>query len=236
MNPAGGDQDDDDDEEDDNKLVDEKEVVEELQLPSPPPPELDAEPASTVHKKVTIDDFDLLKVLGRGAFGKVIQVRKKDSGKIYAMKVLKKNMVYQRKQVAHTQAERKILEAAQHPFLMGLRFAFQSETKLYLLMDFYKGGELFFHLQKKKRFSEDEARIIVAEVALALGHLHSKNFIYRDLKPENILMHESGHVCLTDFGLAKELDPDQTEARTMCGTPEYLRKIYSIYSCSLPAQ
>jgi serine/threonine protein kinase len=89
-------------------------------------------------------------------------------------------------------------------------------------MDFYRGGELFFHLQKKKRFSEDEARIIVAEVALALGHLHSKNFIYRDLKPENILLHESGHACLTDFGLAKELDPDQKEARTMCGTPEYL--------------
>jgi len=171
---------------------------------------------------VNIDDFDLLKVLGRGAFGKVMQVRKKDNGKIYAMKILKKNMVYQRKQVAHTQAERKILEAAQHPFLMGLKFAFQSDAKLYLVMDFYKGGELFFHLQKKKRFTEDEAKIIVAEVALALGHLHSRSYIYRDLKPENILMHENGHVCLTDFGLAKELDPDQKEARTMCGTPEYL--------------
>lgn len=175
-------------------------------------------------KHVTIEDFDLLKVLGRGAFGKVLQVRKKDTGKIYAMKILKKSMVYQRKQVAHTQAERKILEAAQHPFLMGLRFAFQSETKLYLVMDFFKGGELFFHLKKKKKFTEDESRIIVAEVALALGHLHSNNFIYRDLKPENVLLHETGHICVTDFGLSKALDPDQKDTHTMCGTPEYLRK------------
>jgi serine/threonine protein kinase len=221
--PSGdhGDEDDEDDQEDDNKIVDEKEIVEEVTLTNTPAEE-GLPPNSGPPRKVTIEDFDLLKVLGRGAFGKVMQVRKKDTGKIYAMKILKKNMVYQRKQVAHTQAERKILEAAQHPFLMGLRFAFQSDTKLYLLMDFYKGGELFFHLQKKKRFTEDEARIIVAEVALALGHLHTNSFIYRDLKPENILMHESGHVCLTDFGLAKELDPDQKEARTMCGTPEYL--------------
>eukprot|EP00475_Leptophrys_vorax_P013023 TRINITY_DN1941_c0_g2_i3.p1 TRINITY_DN1941_c0_g2~~TRINITY_DN1941_c0_g2_i3.p1 ORF type:complete len:627 (+),score=177.74 TRINITY_DN1941_c0_g2_i3:1417-3297(+) len=190
-----------------------------------------AEPVETIDlpnsseeekKHVTIDDFDLLKVLGRGAFGKVMQARKKDTGKIYAIKVLKKSMVYQRKQVAHTQAERKILEAAQHPFLMGLRFAFQSETKLYLVMDFYSGGELFFHLKKKKKFSEEEARIIVAEVALALGHLHKNNFIYRDLKPENVLLHETGHVCVTDFGLSKALEQDQKDTRTMCGTPEYL--------------
>lgn len=218
------DDDDEEDEEDDKieNMIDSNEVQESIDLNHNPEHGSAMLPSPEEKQKVTIDDFDLLKVLGRGAFGKVMQVRKKDTGKIYAMKVLKKSMVYARKQVAHTNAERKILEAAQHPFLMGLKFAFQSETKLYLVMDFFKGGELFFHLQKKKRFTEDEAKVIVAEVALALGHLHSKNFIYRDLKPENILMHESGHVCLTDFGLAKELDPDQKEARTMCGTPEYL--------------
>jgi len=173
-------------------------------------------------EKVSVESFDLLKVLGRGSFGKVMQVRKKDNGKIYAMKILKKGMLIARDQVEHTRAERKILEALQHPFLMGLRFAFQSPTKLYLVMDFYKGGELFTHLRNKKRFKEEEARIFVAEVGAGLGHLHSCNFIYRDLKPENILMDEDGHVCLTDFGLSKDVDPDNPEATTFCGTPEYL--------------
>jgi len=131
-------------------------------------------------------------------------------------------MIFARKQVEHTRAERKVLEGFQHPFLMGLRFAFQTNSKLYLVMDFYKGGELFFHLRKVKRFTEDQARLFVAEVALALGHLHSKGFIYRDLKPENILMNEDGHVCLTDFGLAKELSSDTQVAKSFVGTPEYL--------------
>jgi len=178
------------------------------------------------NEKPSMDSFELLRVLGRGAFGKVMQVRKKDTGKIYAMKILKKTMIFARKQVEHTRAEREVLAAFQHPFLMGLRFAFQTDSKLYLVMDFYKGGELFFHLRKAKRFSEDQARIFVAEVALALGHLHSLNFIYRDLKPENILMDENGHICLTDFGLAKHLVPSSsdsdTQAHSFVGTPEYL--------------
>lgn len=174
-------------------------------------------------EKLSIDSFVLLKVLGRGSFGKVMQVKKKDDGKIYAMKILKKSMVLARHQVDHTMSERKILQVMQHPFLMGLKFAFQTETKLYLVMDFFRGGELFFHLKHKRRFSEEEARIFVIEVALALGHLHSLNFIYRDLKPENILMDEDGHVCLTDFGLSKEFeDPENPLANTFCGTPEYL--------------
>lgn len=173
-------------------------------------------------EKVSINSFDLIKVLGRGSFGKVMLVCKKDTGQFYAMKILKKNMIIARQQVEHTRAERKILESLQHPFLMGLRFAFQSSSKLYLVMDFYKGGELFFHLKNKRRFTENEARLIVFEVALAIGHLHSLNFIYRDLKPENILMDEQGHICLTDFGLSKDLDPDNPESQTFCGTPEYL--------------
>eukprot|EP00475_Leptophrys_vorax_P044587 TRINITY_DN899_c0_g1_i1.p1 TRINITY_DN899_c0_g1~~TRINITY_DN899_c0_g1_i1.p1 ORF type:complete len:559 (+),score=156.00 TRINITY_DN899_c0_g1_i1:97-1677(+) len=173
-------------------------------------------------EKVSIESFELLKVLGRGSFGKVMMVRKKDNGVIYAMKILKKAMIVARQQVDHTKAERKILETLQHPFLMGLRYAFQTSAKLYLVMDFYKGGELFFHLKNKRRFTEAEARIFVAEVGLGLGQLHALNFIYRDLKPENILMDENGHVCLTDFGLSKDVDPDNPEATTFCGTPEYL--------------
>jgi serum/glucocorticoid-regulated kinase 2 len=174
-------------------------------------------------EKVTIDSFDLIKVLGRGSFGKVMMVKKKDTGVIYAMKILKKAMIVARQQVEHTKAERAILETFQHPFLMGLRFAFQTPAKLYMVMDFFKGGELFFHLKNKRRFTEAEARIFVAEVALGLGKLHSLHYIYRDLKPENILMDENGHVCLTDFGLSKNIDPESgEEATTFCGTPEYL--------------
>jgi len=171
---------------------------------------------------VTLDDFEMLKVIGRGSFGKVMQVRKKGSETIYAMKILKKKAIIQRNQVEHTLAERKILEALKHPFLMTLRYAFQTETKLYFVLDYYTGGELFFHLKKKRRFTEPEARIIVAEVGLALGHLHSLDVIYRDLKPENVLLDNEGHACLTDFGLSKDLGPDSQTTKTFCGTPEYL--------------
>jgi serum/glucocorticoid-regulated kinase 2 len=171
--------------------------------------------------KVRLADFDLLKVLGRGAFGKVMQVKKKSDGKIYAMKILKKGAIVARNQVEHTKAERTILQQLQHPFLMTLRFAFQSKDKLYLVLDYFQGGELFFHLKSQRRFSEDVARLYVAEIALAFGHLHSLGVIYRDLKPENILLDDSGHVCLTDFGLAKEMEAGD-KAHTFCGTPEYL--------------
>jgi len=172
--------------------------------------------------KVGPDDFDFLKVIGRGAFGKVMQVKYKVDDKIYAMKILRKKQILAKNQIEHTKAERKILQALQHPFLMTLRFAFQTDSKLYFVLDYYRGGELFFHLKKQKRFTEEQSRLFVAEVALALGHLHSLDIIYRDLKPENILLHHSGHICLTDFGLSKDLGPASPEAHTFCGTPEYL--------------
>lgn len=172
-------------------------------------------------EKVRADDFVLLKVLGRGSFGKVMQVKKKSDGKVYAMKILQKRAIVARNQVEHTRAERKILQALQHPFLMTLRYAFQTKEKLYFVLDYYQGGELFFHLKNKRRFSEEVARMYVCEIALALGHLHSLGVIYRDLKPENILLDDSGHVCLTDFGLSKDVDPND-KAHTFCGTPEYL--------------
>merc|ERR1719285_1383724 len=157
--------------------------------------------------KVGPDDFDFLKVIGRGAFGKVMQVKYQADKKIYAMKILRKKQILAKNQIEHTKAERKILQALQHPFLMTLRFAFQTDSKLYFVLDYFRGGELFFHLKKQKRFTEPQAKIFVAEVALALGHLHSLDVVYRDLKPENILLHQSGHICLTDFGLSKDLGP-----------------------------
>jgi serum/glucocorticoid-regulated kinase 2 len=172
-------------------------------------------------EKVTLRDFQLKKVLGRGSFGKVMLVRKKDTGQYFAMKILKKDFIIKRNQVDHTKAERKILQQLQHPFLMKLRYAFQSQAKLYLVLDFYQGGELFFHLKTNRRFTEQTAKVYVGEIALALGYLHSLGVIYRDLKPENILLDPEGHVCLTDFGLAKELE-DGEQTGSFCGTPEYL--------------
>lgn len=173
-------------------------------------------------EKVNLSSFEILKVLGRGAFGKVVQVRKKDTDSLYAMKILKKKFIYENQQVEHTMAERSILAAFENPFIMNLRYAFQTKDKLYLVMDLYKGGELYHHLEKLKRFSEPAARIIIAEIAIAIGHLHSLHFIYRDLKPENVLMDNSGHVCLTDFGLAKRVEPDEPFSNTFVGTPQYI--------------
>ncbi|KAG6378494.1 hypothetical protein JVT61DRAFT_12754 [Boletus reticuloceps] len=174
-------------------------------------------------RTLTPRDFEFLKLIGRGTFGKVFQVRKKDTKRIYAMKVLSKKEIIAKKEVAHTIGERKILQRSlESPFLVGLKFGFQTDTDLYLVTDFKGGGELFWHLQKETRFSEERARFYIAELVLALEHLHKYNIVYRDLKPENILLDATGHVALCDFGLSKaDLRPDELTT-TFCGTTEYL--------------
>ncbi|KAH9482608.1 Serine/threonine-protein kinase SCH9 [Psilocybe cubensis] len=174
-------------------------------------------------RALTPRDFEFLKLIGRGTFGKVFQVRKKDTKRIYAMKVLSKKEIVAKKEVAHTIGERKILQRSlDSPFLVGLKFSFQTDTDLYLVTDFKSGGELFWHLQRETRFSEDRARFYIAELILALEHLHKFNIVYRDLKPENILLDATGHVALCDFGLSKaDLRPDELTT-TFCGTTEYL--------------
>jgi len=172
-------------------------------------------------KNISIDDFNLLKVLGRGAFGKVMMVEKKDTKQIYAIKSLRKEELIDKDQIEHTRTEKSILENVNHPFLVGLEWAFQTPEKIFFVMQFMRGGELFQHLKNSKRFPEARARFYVAIIASAIGHLHSQDIIYRDLKPENILMDDVGYVYLTDFGMAKFLKKD-TLAMSFCGTPEYL--------------
>lgn len=179
--------------------------------------------AAPVEEKITVKDFDLLNVVGKGSFGKVMQVRKKDNGRIYAMKVLNKKTIIERNELAHTQAEKNILQKLIHPFLVNLVYAFQTEDKLYFIMDYINGGELFFHLQKEEKFSDDRVRFYCAEIICGLEYLHAKGVLYRDLKPENILLTEDGHICMTDFGISKEgLESDDDKTVTFCGTPEYL--------------
>lgn len=180
------------------------------------------------NSKLSVDDFDLLKVIGKGAFGKVMLVRKKvpdgtgNPNAIYAMKVLKKASVFAKNQVEHTKSERRILRDIDHPFVVRLRYAFQTEDKLYLVMDYYNGGSLFFHLRKSRKFSEKRARFYAAQLLLSMAHLHELNIAYRDLKLENILMDDKGFIALTDFGLSKENVDVPDGAKTFCGTAEYI--------------
>jgi len=173
--------------------------------------------------KFTADDFEVLKVLGKGAFGKVMLVRQKEGGgMIYAMKVLSKQLLMERNEVVHTKTERRALEDTHHPFLVHLRFAFQTASKLYLVMDYCNGGELFYHLKTSGKFSENRTRLYGAEITSALEHLHSRKIVYRDLKPENVLLDAEGHVRVTDFGLAKDEMDMRDKTHTFCGTPDYL--------------
>lgn len=172
--------------------------------------------------QLCIYDFQLLSVVGKGSYGKVMQARKKDSGKIYAIKVLLKKDLKKQTQITHTQTERHILGAVEHPFICSLRYAFQNRTKLYMVMDFFNGGELFFHLNKGP-FEESRTQYYIAEITLALEHLHSLLVVYRDLKPENVLLDSDGHIKLSDFGLSKKFRKgEKCETTTFCGTPQYL--------------
>uniref|UniRef100_A0A3P9M8V2 Ribosomal protein S6 kinase beta-2 n=1 Tax=Oryzias latipes TaxID=8090 RepID=A0A3P9M8V2_ORYLA len=192
--------------------------------------ELTSEIVNRDSERVGPDCFELLTVLGKGAYGKVFQVRKVQGlqiGKIFAMKVLKKaKIVRNAKDTAHTRAEREILETVRHPFIVDLLYAFQTGGKLYLILETFSGIEMFVpntcgaftDLMKPLCFPS----FYLGEITLALGHLHSNGIIYRDLKPENIMLNHQGHIKLTDFGLCKESIHDGSVTHTFCGTIEYM--------------
>lgn len=180
---------------------------------------------STGKKTFGPDDFEVLKLIGKGTFGQVFQVRKRDTKRIYAMKVLSKKVIVQKKEIQHTIGERNILvrtASTESPFIVGLKFSFQTTADLYLVTDYMSGGELFWHLQKEGRFLEDRAKFYIAELILALRHLHQHDIVYRDLKPENILLDANGHIALCDFGLSKANLAKDDVTNTFCGTTEYL--------------
>lgn len=170
-----------------------------------------------------LDSFIMIKVIGKGSFGKVFLVREKLSGEMFALKVLRKDNIIKRNQVEHTRTERSVLGYVKHPFIVGLNMAFQSKDKLYFVLDYCAGGELFFHLGKLGKFPEARACFYAAEITLAISYVHELDIIYRDLKPENVLLDARGHVRLTDFGLSKEgISNSSSGANSFCGTPEYL--------------
>jgi serine/threonine protein kinase len=171
---------------------------------------------------IGLQSFTTLVMVGKGGFGSVHQVVFKDTNEVLAMKSLKKKHLIATNSVDNTMAEKDILRKIRHPFIVRLHYAFQSDSKLHLVMDFVNGGHLLYHMHKEALFSESQARFYIAQVILALEHLHSLNIIHRDLKPENCLLDSKGHCVLTDFGFAKENVSDPDSCSSFCGTLEYM--------------
>ena len=174
--------------------------------------------------KVSYNDFQPLKLLGRGSFGEVLLVRLKATNKVYAMKILDKKVLKMKKQQIHTKTERDLMVKINSPFIVNIKTAFQDEANLYLVSEFMQGGDMFFHMHDGQIviFNNEKTRFYIMELVLALESLHKNNMVYRDLKPENILLDSKGHVKLTDFGLSKILEDEKDKAFTLCGTPQYL--------------
>ncbi|KAJ5924827.1 Serine/threonine-protein kinase psk1 [Penicillium verhagenii] len=180
---------------------------------------------SQICRKMTAQDFQPLLCLGKGSFGTVLLVRHVVTGKLYAQKQFRKaSITVHKKLVEQTKTERTILESVnRHPFVVKLYYAFQDHEKLYLILEYAEGGELFTHLAMERMFDEDTAAFYLAEMVLALEHLHQNvGVLYRDLKPENCLLDRHGHLLLTDFGLSKIALNDDERCNSSLGTIEYM--------------
>lgn len=171
------------------------------------------------------NDFEILKMIGRGAYGRVYQVRRKANRQIYAMKVLRKKDMIRKKATTHVISERNVqVQAAMEcpPFIIPLRYCFQTRRNLYMVTDYMPGGDLFWHMLNEGRFQEQRVKFYVSELVLALEYLHGQDIVYRDLKPENILLDIDGHLALCDFGLAKSGIRKNESTSTICGTNKYI--------------
>ena len=171
--------------------------------------------------EVVFTDFNLLMVLGRGAFGKVFLAELKKTKQLFAVKSIRKDILIEMDQVTSTLLEKEIMFECDHPFLVGMEYLFQNDMRLYFVMPFIRGGELYKIYQAQKRFEEPQVKFYIAQMIMAIGYLHSKGIVHRDLKLENVLVDQKGYIKIIDYGLAKMLK-DNEEATSFCGTPEYL--------------
>lgn len=154
-------------------------------------------------KRYNVIDFKVIKTIGKGAFGEVRVVQKKDDDQVYAMKMMKKSEMIAKKQVSHIRAERNLLAAADNTWLVKLLFSFQDDNWLYLVMEYCAGGDLMTILMRDDILTESKTRFYMSELAMAINSVHKLKFVHRDLKPDNVLIANNGHVKLSDFGLAK---------------------------------
>jgi len=170
-------------------------------------------------KDLTLDDFDIVRTVGTGTFGRVLVVKYLKTEKFYAIKVQKKSEIVRLKQVQHIKNEKNILTSIDHPYIVNLLASFQDASRIYFVMEFVTGGEMFSHLRRARKFDNERAKFYAAQIVSAFAHLHKHDVIYRDLKPENLLIDHDGHVKVTDFGFAKVV---KDKTYTVCGTPEYI--------------
>lgn len=178
---------------------------------------------SRQEKKYTLNDFRLLKVLGKGSFGKVILGELTSENKFYAIKCLKKDVILEDDDIDCVKIERKVLTLGNsNPYLCSLLCSFQTESHLFFVMEYLSGGDLMFHIQQSGRFDQERARFYAAELVVALKFMHKKGIVYRDLKLDNILLDRSGHIKIADFGMCKFKVTDELKTSTFCGTPEYI--------------
>ncbi|XP_046464967.1 atypical protein kinase C isoform X1 [Neodiprion pinetum] len=176
-----------------------------------------------LQRQYSLSDFELIRVIGRGSYAKVLMVELKRTRRIYAMKVIKKALVTDDEDIDWVQTEKHVFEtASNHPFLVGLHSCFQTPSRLFFVIEFVRGGDLMFHMQRQRRLPEEHARFYAAEISLALNFLHNKGIIYRDLKLDNVLLDHEGHVKLTDYGMCKEGVREGDTTATFCGTPNYI--------------
>ena len=170
---------------------------------------------------VNQDSFDVITSIGKGHFGRVFLVEKKDTKKLYALKVISKMDIIKRNFFENLKNEKEIMEKIDCNFLVNMEYCFSSPSYVFFAMKFKQGGELYSHLRKQIRFEENTVRFYAAQIISGLMYLHSHNIVYRDMKPENILLDEKGNACLADFGISRMLSVNEL-AKSFVGTPEYI--------------
>uniref|UniRef100_A0A8C9A686 Serine/threonine-protein kinase 32B n=1 Tax=Prolemur simus TaxID=1328070 RepID=A0A8C9A686_PROSS len=178
---------------------------------------------------VNFDHFQILRAIGKGSFGKVCIVQKRDTKKMYAMKYMNKQKCIERDEVRNVFRELQIMQGLEHPFLVNLWYSFQDEEDMFMVVDLLLGGDLRYHLQQNVRFTEGAVKLYICELALALEYLQRYHIIHRDIKPDNVLLDEHGHVHITDFNIATVVEGAE-RASSMAGTKPYMApEVFQVY-------